>query len=171
MTEDRETADEPLLMEQAALPAAGIFLDRHQVFVNTGEPIPIDGDRVTALCGTSLLIGPPPTEVLPGIPAMRFADCADCTAVLWAPPKEVGGEEALRIFLRLPGTMPVHIVEIGAATPAPMPLVSLCGAVFGVGQPVDRVDAGDGTPCTLCLLRSLSDRAHIEVAGERTAVG
>ncbi|AOS65273.1 hypothetical protein [Actinoalloteichus hymeniacidonis] len=162
MSGERETATESLLVEQLARPVAGLFLDRHQIAVFTADPIPVDGDQVTALCGAALILGPPPAEVLPGIPATQVADCADCQAVLWTPPEGVnlGAEQVPRILLRRTGAVPVHIVEIGAATAAPTPLVALCGAVFGMEEPVYRVNAGDGVPCTLCLLRSLSDHAR-----------
>ncbi|AOS65518.1 hypothetical protein [Actinoalloteichus hymeniacidonis] len=148
-------AEEPMLIEQDVCPMVGLILDRHLVFVDTGQPVPTSGDRVTALCGTPVTIGPRPAEVLPGIPATHAADCPDCRVVLEGRPPEIDTvDEVIRLFLRRTSATPVHIVEIEATTtPSPM-LIARCGEVFD--GTADQVTAGDGMPCTLCLLLSLS---------------
>ncbi|WP_075743101.1 MULTISPECIES: hypothetical protein [Actinoalloteichus] len=160
MTGGRRIAEESLLLEQSALPAAGLFLDVHQLPVLAGEPIPVDGDQVAALCGTSVVIGPPPAEVLPGIPATHTAACADCQAVIDdvdTPSVLVeDGEPVAPAYLRRTGTVLVHVIELAAAEVLPAVLIARCGVTFHPGDPVDRVEFGDGVPCTRCLLRSSS---------------
>ncbi|APU16071.1 MULTISPECIES: MarR family winged helix-turn-helix transcriptional regulator [Actinoalloteichus] len=160
MSGEREIAAEPMLVEQDVLPAAGLFLDRHQVPVPAGDPMPVDGEQVAALCGALVVIGPPPAEVLLGIPATHTADCLDCRAVIigvdTAPMTEDDAEPVARAYVRRPGTVPVHVIELGPAAEPPAALIARCGQVFHVGDPVDHLRPGDGAPCTLCLLRTSS---------------
>ncbi|AOS65878.1 hypothetical protein [Actinoalloteichus hymeniacidonis] len=70
----------PVLVEQDTLPAAGLILDRHLALSDDGPPP--TGMMLIALCGVPVVIGPPPAEVLPGVPAAFTADCLGCQDVL-----------------------------------------------------------------------------------------
>ncbi|WP_157434017.1 MULTISPECIES: hypothetical protein [Actinoalloteichus] len=155
--------DQPMLRSQDALPVVGLILDRHLVFLDVGDSVPLDGDVAETLCRARVTIGPAPAEVLPGIPATHVADCADCQAVadagcradLEPATASVGAESVVRAFVRRVGAVAVHIVELDSAQDAPEVLVALCGQVFPAGEPLDRLSLGDGAPCFRCLLRSL----------------
>ncbi|AOS64181.1 hypothetical protein [Actinoalloteichus hymeniacidonis] len=149
-----EYAEQPCYIEQVTAPLVGLICDRHTVVVAVGAAIPTDGDRVETLCGQWMIIGPPPTEAVPGIPATHFADCADCHAIRTEEPENEQASAPLRFFVRLRGTVDVHIASADP-TIAEL-LITQCGRRFRPGDDLELLDAGDGAPCVRCLLLSLS---------------
>ncbi|AOS61554.1 hypothetical protein [Actinoalloteichus hymeniacidonis] len=149
-----DTAGEPLLIDQVAAPEAGLILQRHKVFVDAGELLPIDGDRAIALCGAGVLFGPPPAEVEPGIPSTHVEDCHDCRAIHLGEVDPPASDDAVRWFVRRSGEVQVHIVPADGVTATR--LVALCGTTFRLGDGLERLVPGDGAPCVACLIGSLS---------------
>ncbi|ASO22888.1 hypothetical protein FHR81_005047 [Actinoalloteichus hoggarensis] len=164
----------PMLIEQDTLPAVGIILDRHLALVDDGPPE--DGAVLTALCGAPLTVGPPPAEVLPGVPAAYTADCPFCQDVLTAtlrdgspdapecpheaaPESRRAGPAAPSLTaVRLARGEPVHLCRLPPAGPT---LTTSCGASLPRTM-VEIVDPGDGVPCTCCLLTSSGSAALLE---------
>ncbi|AOS62058.1 hypothetical protein [Actinoalloteichus hymeniacidonis] len=160
-------ATDPLLIDQVTLPEVGIVCQRHAVFVDEGETLPSAGEQAFSLCGIPLTIGPPPAEMLPGVPA-EVVDCADCQAIIWDEPaiEPVGSD--FRLFVRRRGTIDVHIVEDSGLSATTM--TARCGALFRLGEDLEQLAPGCGAPCNRCLLASLSGPAtlpeHLAVSGE-----
>ncbi|APU17728.1 MULTISPECIES: hypothetical protein [Actinoalloteichus] len=167
----------PMLIEQDTLPEAGIILDRHLALVDDGPPE--DGAALTALCGVRLTVGPPPAEVLPGVPAAYTADCPFCQDVLTATLLDTQAEDLDRtpadssaageshrsagtapplMAVRLSPGEPVHLCRLPLAGPT---LTASCGAALPRTM-VEIVDPGDGVPCTCCLLTSSGSDALLE---------
>ncbi|ASO18411.1 hypothetical protein FHR81_002815 [Actinoalloteichus hoggarensis] len=153
MTRERGTADEPRLIEQVAPPTVGLVCQRHAIFVDIGETVPIAGEDALALCGVPVTIGPAPEEMLPGVPA-EVVDCADCQAIVWDEPSPRPAHARPRLYIRRVGTVPVHIVDVEGLTATTM--TSLCRTVFHLGDQLEQLAPGAGAPCTRCLLASLS---------------
>ncbi|APU12868.1 MULTISPECIES: hypothetical protein [Actinoalloteichus] len=153
MTEEREIADEPRLIEQVTLPTVGLVCQRHAIFVNTGETLPAEGEAALALCGVRVTLGPAPEEMLPGVPA-EVVDCADCQGIIWDEPDPRPAHARPRLYIRRVGTVPVHIVDVEGLTATTM--TSLCRTVFHLGEALEQLAPGAGAPCTGCLLASLS---------------
>ncbi|APU12782.1 hypothetical protein [Actinoalloteichus fjordicus] len=152
---DVAVAAEPVLVDQIAVPSAGLFLQQHKVFVDEGETLPVDGDRAVALCGAWVLIGPPPAEVEPGVPGTHVEDCPGCRAIHLGEADIPAPDDAIRWFVRRVGTLPVHVI-VGDGITATQ-LIARCGRAFRLGEPLERLAGGDGVPCTACLLASLPD--------------
>ncbi|ASO21953.1 hypothetical protein FHR81_005584 [Actinoalloteichus hoggarensis] len=183
MTGDsREIAVEPLRLRQAWPPVVGIFLDLHTVFIDHGHPIPINGDQAKTICGVMVTLGPltldgdSPTSVVPYV-----QDCPYCTAILdnddTTPTPHTTGW-ALCLRRRHPDGRPglVHLADThrtdgtdgtsGVDTTGGTSRVgrnggttitTRCGQHLTLGdtaRPVERVEPGQGVPCTPCLLRS-----------------
>ncbi|APU23544.1 hypothetical protein [Actinoalloteichus sp. GBA129-24] len=152
---EREVAAEPLMRRQPAPPLVGIFLDLHTVFVNVGEPVPLDGDRTSTICGATVTIGPVAVDGPAGV-VPYVQDCAYCAAILDGDTTPALFTAGWSLCLRRidpdgsPG--PVHI--IGAEGVDDTTLTTRCGNRIMLDDTTEQVDPGHGVPCTPCLLRS-----------------
>ncbi|ASO18331.1 hypothetical protein FHR81_002734 [Actinoalloteichus hoggarensis] len=148
-------ASEPMLVDQISAPAVGLILQRHKVFVDQGEALLVDGERAVALCGAWVTVGASPAEVEPGVPATHVEDCPDCRAIHLGEADLPMPGDPIRWFVRRVGTPVVHVVTDDGITATR--LVAQCGRSFRLGEPLERLAAGDGVPCTACLLAAPSD--------------
>ncbi|APU18754.1 hypothetical protein UA75_03605 [Actinoalloteichus sp. GBA129-24] len=153
-------AAEPMLVDQITAPDAGLFLQQHKVFVDEGEALPVDGDRAVALCGTWVLIGPPPAEVEPGVPGTHVEDCPDCRAIQLGEADIPTADNPVHWFIRRVGTRTVHVISDDGITATR--LIARCGTAFRLGEPLARLAEGDGVPCTACLLAAPPGREQLD---------
>ncbi|ASO21824.1 hypothetical protein FHR81_003475 [Actinoalloteichus hoggarensis] len=148
---------------QDTLPDFGLLLDRHVLI--GGRPPP--GAEATTVCGRNVTIRPAPLEIEPGVPAVGARDCLDCQDVLRGTPREALSDRGAPPLLpaRLSGRFDVvgtarWVVHLCSLTePDGVTVTTRCGIDLPVDE-IETVDAGEGMPCTACLLAAETPAAQ-----------